>query len=146
LLAGGINFDSRSQRLAPPNILASAEIYTPSALIPAPALFLFSGDAPLQGAIWHAQTGQIASADNAAIAGESLSLYTTSLADGSVIPPQVVVGGGLAQVLNFGAAPGFPGYYLVTFNMPDGVPPGPAVPVRLTYIGRPSNAVTIGVR
>jgi hypothetical protein len=38
-------------------------------------------------------------------------MYTTSLADGNVTPPQVIVGGRLAQVLYFGAAPGYPGYY-----------------------------------
>ena len=126
--------------------LSSAELYTPAVLVPAPALFSLSGDGKGQGAIWHAQTGQIASADNPAVAGEALSMYTTSLADGSVIPPQVVVGGRLAQVLYFGAAPGYPGYYQVNFVVPSGVAPGPAVSVRLTYLGRSSNAVTIGVR
>ena len=126
--------------------LSSAEIYTPPVLIPAPALFSISDDGRGQGAIWHAQTGQIASADNPAFAGEALSMYTTSLADGSVIPPQVIVGGRLAQVLYFGAAPGYPGYNQVNFLVPGAVPLGPAVPVRLMYIGRSSNAVTVGVQ
>jgi uncharacterized protein (TIGR03437 family) len=63
-----------------------------------------------------------------------------------VIAPQVIVGGRLAQVLYYGAAPGYPGYYQVNFVVPHGVPPGRAVSVRLTYIGRSSNAVAIGVR
>jgi len=73
-------------------------------------------------------------------------MYTTSLADGSVITPQVIVGGRLARVLYYGAAPGYLGYYQVNFVVPDGVPPGPAVSVRLTYLGRWSNAVTIGAQ
>src|SRR5262249_37750227 len=115
-------------------------------LVPAPALLSTSGDGKGQGAIWHAQTGQIATADNPAAAGEALSMYTTSLADGSGITPQVIVGGRLAQVLYFGSAPGYPGYDQVNFVLPDGVPTGPAVSVRLRYIGRSSNAVTIAVK
>ena len=127
-------------------IQSSAEIYTPPVLIPAPALFSISDDGRGQGAIWHAQTGQIASADNPAVAGEALSMYTTSLADGSVIPPQVAVGGRLAQVLYFGAAPGYPGYYQVNFLVPSGVATGSAVLVRLKYLSRFSNEVTVGVQ
>jgi uncharacterized protein (TIGR03437 family) len=128
------------------NGMSSAELYTPAVLVPAPALFSTSGDGKGQGAIWHGQTGQIATADNPVVAGEAVSMYTTSLSDGSVITPQVIIGGRLAQVLYFGAAPGYPGYYQVNFVVPDGVPPGPAIPVRVTYIGRSSNAVTIGVQ
>jgi uncharacterized protein (TIGR03437 family) len=73
-------------------------------------------------------------------------MYTTSLLEGGVIPPQVATGGQLAEVLYFGDAPGYPGYFQVNFRMPSGVAPGSAVPVRLTYIGRPSNAVTIAVQ
>jgi len=145
LITGGISPVGTSPDFSVDWIQSSAEIYTPPVLIPAPALFSMSGDGRGQGAIWHAQTGQIASADSPAAAGESLSMYTTSLSDGSVIPPQVAVGGRLAQVLYFGAAPGYPGYYQVNFVVPAGVPTGPA-PVRLTYIGRSSNAVTIGVQ
>lgn len=126
--------------------IGSAELYTPAVLAPAPALFSLSGDGQGQGAIWHAQTGQIASATNPAVAGEVLSMYATSLAADGVIPPQVAIDGRLSEVLYSGAAPGYPGYYQVNFLAPIGVAAGPSIPVRLTYLGRPSNAVTIGVR
>jgi uncharacterized protein (TIGR03437 family) len=107
-------------------------------LTPAPRLF--------PGAIWDAATGQIASSQNPTVAGDVLATYTTSLFEGGVIPPQVAIGGKLAEILFFGDAPSYPGYFQVNFRVPDGVAPGSAVPVRLTYIGRPSNPVTIGVQ
>jgi hypothetical protein len=110
----------------------------------APALFSLSGDGRGQGLIWNSQTGQIASSDTPAVAGDVLAMYTTSLFDGGVIPPRVAVGGRLPEVLFFGDAPGFPGCTQVNFRVPSGVAPGPAVPVRLIYLGRPSNQVTIG--
>ena len=126
--------------------LASAEIYSPPVRIPAPALFFLSGDGQSQGAIWHATTGQVASGDNPAIAGDVLSMYTANLVANGVLPPQVSVAGRLAEMLYFGEAPGYPGYYQVNFRVPEGVGPGVAVPVRLSYFARPSNEVTIGVR
>ncbi len=125
---------------------ASTEIYTPPTPQPAPVLLSLSGDGQGQGAIQHANTVRIASATDPAVAGEYLSIYLTGLADGSVIPPQIAIGGRLAQVTFFGNVPGYPGLNVVNVLMPGGVAPGSAVPVRLTYLGRPSNEVTIGAR
>ena len=124
--------------------VANAEIYLPVVSTSSPVLYSLPGGT--QGAIWDANTGRLASATSPAIAGEALSMYTTSLFEGGVIPPQVAVGGKLADILYFGDAPGYPGYFQVNFRVPSGVAPGSAVPVRLSYIGRPSNAVTIGVQ
>ena len=143
LITGGSFSNGYSSGTYP---LASAEICTPAVLVPAPMLFSLSGDGRGQGAIWHAATGQVVSPGNPAVAGEYLSMYTTSLGSGSVIPPQVAVGGRFAEILYFGGAPGYPGYSQVNFRMPSGGVPGPAVPIRLTYFGRSSNQVSIGVQ
>lgn len=72
-------------------------------------------------------------------------MHVTRLAEGGVIPPQVAVGGQMAQVLYFGDAPGYPGYFEVNFPAPK-VAPGSGIPVRLTYLFRSSNGVTIAAQ
>ena len=74
LIAGGLP--------ASPATTSTAELYTPPVLVPAPALFSMTGDGKGQAAIWHADTGQIASSQNPAAAGDVLAMYTTSLAEG----------------------------------------------------------------
>jgi uncharacterized protein (TIGR03437 family) len=85
-------------------------------------------------------------AANWAVAGEALSMYTTGLVEGGVMPPEVSVGGLVAKVLYFGDAPGYPGYFQVNFQVPIGVTAGSAVPVHLMYFGRSSNTTTIAVQ
>jgi hypothetical protein len=126
--------------------MASAELYHASTASPAPALFSVAADGTGQGIVWHAATGLLASPQNPVVAGEILSMYVAGLAEGGVIPPQVAVGGQMAQVLYFGDAPGYPGYFQVNFRAPAGVAPGSGVPVRLTYLFRSSNGVMIAAQ
>jgi uncharacterized protein (TIGR03437 family) len=54
----------------------------------------------------------------------------------------------MAEIVSFGNAPGpgFSGSNQVKVRVPSGVPRGPAIPLRLTYIGQSSNEVTIAVQ
>ena len=58
----------------------------------------------------------------------------------------MVIGGHPAEVLYFGDAPGYPGFFQVNFQVPNGVMPGPAIPVRLTYLSRTNNEVTVALQ
>lgn len=126
--------------------LSSAELYTPDVLVPAPALVSLSGDGRGQGAIFHGGTTHVADSSDPAAAGESVDIYCTGLTTDSAIPPQVAIGSRIARLLRTTQAPGRSGVTQVTVRIPSGVPPGPAVSVRLTYTGRPGNEVTLAVR
>jgi hypothetical protein len=126
--------------------ISSAELYNPDVLVPAPVLFSVSGDGRGQGAILHAGTARVVTAGDPGVPGEVLEIYGTGLKDDSVIPPQVALGGRLAEILYFGKAPGFASLSQINVRVPGGVAAGAGVSVRLTYLGRPSNEVTIGVK
>jgi uncharacterized protein (TIGR03437 family) len=123
--------------------MATVQIYHPAVLVPSPVLFSLSDDGRGPGAILHASTQQVVSPSNPSVAGEALEIYGSGLIDGSAIPPRVVIGGLMAEVLFFGNAPGFTGLNQVNVQMPGAIAPGPSVPVRMDYLGRPSNEVTI---
>ena len=63
-------------------------------------------------------------------------IFGRGLIDGSVIPPQAAIG----------KAPGYTGLNQVNVRVPNEFVAGPPVPVRLNYLGRPSNEVAIGVQ
>ena len=123
--------------------IATAEIYLPAVLVPSPVLFSL-GDS-MQGAILHARTERVVSPVDPAVAGEALEIYGAGLIEGAVNPPLVAIGGRLAEVLYFGAVTGSAGLNQVNVRVPNGIPSGTDVPVRLTYLSRPSNEVTIAV-
>ena len=143
LLAGGVAYGGIGIYYG---ATASADLYSPDMPVPAPVLHSVSGDGHGQGAIFHAGTRNLVTVDDPAAVGESVDIYCTGLLAGSVIPPQVAIGGRMAALLSVAEVPGAPGVDQVRARIPSAVGPGPAVRVRLSYIERPSNEVTIGVR
>jgi hypothetical protein len=125
--------------------LGSAELYTPDTLMRSPALVSVSGSGLGQGAIFHAGTSYLAAANDPASIGELVDISCAGLDSGSAIPPQVSIGGRLAQIISF-RQPGSVAGNQIRVRVPGAIAPGDAVPVRLFYLDRPSNEVTIASR
>ena len=130
----------------PFNALASTEIYTPSQRVPPPVLLSLSGDGTGPGAILHADSHLPVSDDLPAAIGEPLEIYVTGLADGGAVPPFVAIGGQAARVLWFGSSPVYRGLNQINIRVPAGIATDAPVSVRLNYLGRPSNQVTLSVK
>ena len=126
--------------------LASVELYTPGVLVPTPALVALSGDGHGQGAIFHAGTSHVASAEDPSSTDADVDIYCRGLTEESVIVPRVVIGGRIAAVSSVTKAPDVAGVHVLRLRVPRGITPGTAVPVRLIHMDRPSNVVTMGVR
>jgi uncharacterized protein (TIGR03437 family) len=140
LIAGGTsNIDGTPQ-------MTSAEVYMPSKPVPAPMLLSISGDGKGQGAIQHGDTYELVSANDPAVAGEIVVIYCTGLSDGGAIPPKIAIGGRMTEVLYFGNVTGYSGLNQINVRVPNAIAPGSTVGVRLQYMSRPSNEVTIAVR
>jgi hypothetical protein len=120
----------------------TAELYHPISVLATPQLLTVGAG---QAAILHAATQQLVSASNPAVAGEALEVFCTGLIEDNSIPPQVAIGGQMAQVLFFGDAPGYTGLNQVNVIMPGNVATGTPAFVVLTYLERASNGVTINV-
>jgi hypothetical protein len=143
LIAGGVSYGGIGAFFGG---ASTAEIYTPAVRVAAPVLLSTSNNGTRVGLIAHAATGAMVTADDPAVAGEILVIAYSGLPDGSMISPYVSIGGRLADIFSFGAVQDAPGTGALRVRMPRGVAPGPAVTVRLSYIDRTSNDVTLAVR
>jgi hypothetical protein len=140
LLAGGVSYGGIGLFYGR---LATADLYTPRILVPAPTVLTVSGDSSRPGAIVHAATGRLVTADDPAVAGELLQIPCTHLNDGSSILPRVIIGGVLAELLSSTSANDATGVTRLTVRMPTLVGSGSDVRVLLRYIGRTSNPVML---
>jgi hypothetical protein len=143
LLAGGVSYGGIGIFHGS---LASAELYTPARLLPAPAIVALPGDGRGQGAIFHAGTTHVAAPDDPATADAIVDVYCTGLTEKSAIVPRVVIGRRIAAVLSVSKAVDMDGATLLRVRVPRGIASAHAVSVRLIHLDRPSNEVTMAVQ
>jgi len=124
--------------------VADTEVYVPLNPVKSPVLYSMPGGT--QGAILHGLTQQLVSSSNPAAAGEVIEIYGAGLAEGSLIPPQVWIGGKGARVTFFGDATGYSGLNQINVVVPSGLGSGSTANVRLDYLSRPSNTVTLAIQ
>src|SRR5207249_7112952 len=106
LIAGGVSYGGIGIFSG---TLASAELYTPAELVAAPTLMTVHGDGSGQGLIFHGRTSHLADVEDPASPGEMIDIVCGGLSKDAVIPPQVAIGGRMAEVVAFGPAPGLSG-------------------------------------
>ena len=129
-----------------------------------PGIFTVNQDGTGQGSIVNQLTNILADPNAPVTAGDTLTIYCTGLGEvnnppgsgmaaqasppsDAQVTPGVVIGGVSATTVTYaGLTPGFVGLYQINAQVPDGVPPGDAVPVVLTVPNGTSNTATIAVR
>jgi len=132
LIAGGVVYGG----IGPSYGSSTAEVYQPDELLPAPTI---------SGAIYHAGTSYVAGPEDPAAVGDTIDIQCKGLGSGSIVLPQVSLGGRLARIVSVSDAPDLAGVKTVRVQVPPGVSGG-RVGVRLTYLGRSSNTVTMAVK
>ena len=137
LLAGGEKLITGYPRYT---FTKSAELYRPATTTPPPTLLTVSGNPAVQHADY-----QLVTPANPAQPGEHLIVYLTGLAPGA-IPPQVFLGGRMAEITYFGPVAAYPGLSQVNIRVPVGLTPASDAPLRLRHRGRISNQVILPVR
>jgi len=131
-----------------------------------PGIFTTNSSGSGQGHVYKitaAHDQVLADAASPVKAGDVLTIYCSGLGEvtpggvdagsaaplgtleSAVNPVTATIGGIPATVLFAGLTPGFTGLYQVNLTVPEGVPPGSAVPILLTGAGIASAPVTIGV-
>lgn len=98
-----------------------------------------------QGAVLHGGTARLVSAADPTEVGDVVEIYARGLFGGKM-KPKVSIGGRLAEVLYFGAAPGLDGIQQINVRIPERSVTGGEVPLWLLDLERPSRPVMIGVR
>lgn len=139
-------FDPISESLRVGPMLEAARSYHTSTLLPDGSILLVGGvlDKPSAEILQLPGTAP-APEIQVLVAGDFLEIYTTGIAVGSKMPPFVMVGKQLAQIVYFGPAPGWEGLQQINVRIPEGTSRGEPVAVQINYLNRPSNRAAVQI-